>query len=272
MSDWTSRFAALHEHALTSLHYSEKIAAQILYPSSQLEDPCFNARPQLVDALGLGPKIKIAERSLYVHAETRALLHARRSTRGATLLVTDPFCPNCAKQIAWAGIARVIIDPHGFDKPYHHKNSEAFTNLSHAILAWAGVAVFVARGKHLERQVPNAPAIESMRRLDDTARLQVSGSWCGQRWIKARGVCFEGPAFTPKYDARIEAPIVALMKAKRKGLLPKTLETIVLSHWPDTPRSFIDGLELGLSRYKIVERNAPVWAADLTSIGISVES
>lgn len=261
-------FHDLRASAAESPHPTEKIAARILYPSGQSDSPRTNARPALIDALGIPQGTKIAGRSLYVHAETRAILHATRSTRGATLMVTDPFCPNCAKQIALAGISRVIVDRHGFQKLYYHKNEAAFAELSHAILAWAGVAVFVAEDGRLERQTHNAPVIKAARKMEDRAELRVSGSWWGRRRLQARGIAFEGPAFTGKYDARIEAPVAALMAAKRKALLPKTLEPVFLSHWPDTPRAFVDALELSIDRWRVEQRPAPDWAKTLEEFGV----
>lgn len=265
-------FHAVRQAAALSPHPTEKIAAQIVYSSGEAEEPRCNARPPIIEAMGIAPGTKIANRSLYVHAETRALLHARRSTRGATLIVTDPFCPNCAKQIAMAGIAKVVVDRQGFEKRYYQKNIAAFAELSHAILAWAGVAVYVANEDgSSERLIHNAPVIKSAMKMKDVARLRVSGSWCGTRWIVKRGIAFDGPAFTHKYDARIEAATVAIMTAKRKGLLPKSLQPLTISEWPDTPRVFIDALELGIENWRVLGGEKPAWTAELPSIGIKIE-
>lgn len=44
-----------------------------------------------------------------VHAEANALLYANRAdTRGATIYITDPPCPTCAKLLAAAGITRTV--------------------------------------------------------------------------------------------------------------------------------------------------------------------
>lgn len=49
-----------------------------------------------------------------VHAEANALLFARASVKGATLYCTDEPCGGCARLIAGAGIARVVVTPPGF--------------------------------------------------------------------------------------------------------------------------------------------------------------
>lgn len=43
-----------------------------------------------------------------IHAEQNALLYAGASCRGATIYVTDPPCPTCAKLLRGAGITRVV--------------------------------------------------------------------------------------------------------------------------------------------------------------------
>lgn len=47
-------------------------------------------------------------RCVAVHAEMNALLWARQSVAGATVYITDPPCPGCAKHLTAAGVARVV--------------------------------------------------------------------------------------------------------------------------------------------------------------------
>lgn len=42
------------------------------------------------------------------HAELNAIIFARGSCKGATIYITDPPCPGCAKAIRSAGITRVV--------------------------------------------------------------------------------------------------------------------------------------------------------------------
>jgi dCMP deaminase len=48
-------------------------------------------------------------RTWIVHAEQNALLHAPGDVRGGTLYCTLSPCPHCAKLVATAGIARVVV-------------------------------------------------------------------------------------------------------------------------------------------------------------------
>ena len=85
---------------------------------------------------------RIGESSGTIHAETACLLTAPRSV-GATLCVTDPFCPNCAKNIAEAGVRAVYIDHKGFGKDFARRREEDFRAMSLPVCRRAGVAVYV---------------------------------------------------------------------------------------------------------------------------------
>jgi dCMP deaminase len=94
----------------------------------------------------IGTDTMIGSCSGTVHAET-ACIFAAPYTDGASLCVTDPFCPNCAKNIVEAGIKTVYIDHKGFDKDWMGRREEAFESLSLAICRKAGVAVYELRRK-----------------------------------------------------------------------------------------------------------------------------
>ncbi len=267
MADWSTLFPLLREQALTSPHPTEKIAAQLILWPHRVQQPVTNARPKSINTRAMPLDLKIADRSLYAHAETRALLSSRGPVRGATLLVTDPFCPNCAKQIALAGIGRVIIDGAGFAKPYFIKNSDAFQRLSLSILAWFGVQAFTWDNEELIRLGPPGHVISDISLTPDYAELPCTGALFHQH-VRSRGLRFEGPVFTDKYDARVESLTATLMLLAKRGLSPDLSRPVILSDWPASPRPFIDALVHGYSQYQITGGDAPEWSGQLRDIGI----
>lgn len=89
----------------------------------------------------LGHDARIGNSSGTIHAETACLL-AAPVTEGASLCITDPFCPNCAKNIAEAGIRTIYIDHKGFDKDFAARRGEHFEDLSIKICEKAGVSIY----------------------------------------------------------------------------------------------------------------------------------
>ena len=90
----------------------------------------------------LGHEVRIGKSSGTIHAETAALLNTGFSTKNASICITDPFCPNCAKNIAEAGIAVIYIDHKGFEKDFWQRRSGTFDNMSMQIVEKAGIAVY----------------------------------------------------------------------------------------------------------------------------------
>lgn len=90
----------------------------------------------------LGPDTRIGNSSGTVHAETDCIVHAPAPTLGASLCITDPFCPNCAKNIAEAGVASIYIDHKGFDKDFFSRRSGHFATMSMRICEKAGINVY----------------------------------------------------------------------------------------------------------------------------------
>lgn len=132
----------------TSPHPSNKIAATIFshgadgQPFSVARTNCW---PQSVlDAFGMD--LDVGDSSGTIHAETAAIF-AAPATHGASLCVTDPFCPNCAKNIAEAGIKTIYIDHKGFDKDFAARRGGDFENMSMRVCERAGIAVYEIRRK-----------------------------------------------------------------------------------------------------------------------------
>lgn len=84
---------------------------------------------------------RIGNSSGTIHAETACIL-AAPYTKGASICVTDPFCPNCAKNIVEAGIKAVYIDHKGFIKDFAARRGHDFENMSLKIVERAGIAIF----------------------------------------------------------------------------------------------------------------------------------
>lgn len=93
-----------------------------------------------------GTETRIGNSSGTIHAETAVILDAP-CTQNASLCVTDPFCPNCAKNIAEAGIKTIYIDHKGFAKDFAARRGDDFEDMSMQICAGAGIGVYELRRK-----------------------------------------------------------------------------------------------------------------------------
>lgn len=122
-----------------SLHPENKIAATLFGDGWSLSRTN-HWPPAIYDKIG--PDKRIGNSSGTIHAETGCILHAPTATLGASLCITDPFCPNCAKNIAEAGITTIYIDHKGFDKDFFTRRSGHFTTMSMRICEKAGINVY----------------------------------------------------------------------------------------------------------------------------------
>ncbi|MAZ76702.1 MAG: deoxycytidylate deaminase [Micavibrio sp.] len=94
----------------------------------------------IADRIGLN--VKIGNSSGTIHAETACLTDISAPTEGASICITDPFCPNCAKNIAEAGIKNIYIDQRGFQKDFFKRRSDHFETMSMQIAERAGINVY----------------------------------------------------------------------------------------------------------------------------------
>lgn len=125
-----------------SPHPVNKIAATIFGHDRQGREFSIsrtNYWPELIEAR-MGTHEDIGDSSGTIHAETACILNAP-VTENASLCVTDPFCPNCAKNIAEAGIRTIYIDHKGFTKDFSARRGAAFQNMSMQICERAGISV-----------------------------------------------------------------------------------------------------------------------------------
>ena len=127
---------------LTSPHETNKIAAALFGTGPKGADFCvraINHWPDIISAK-IGRGTRIGNSSGTVHAEVSCILQAPL-TEGASICITDPFCPNCAKNIAEAGIKTIYIDHKGFDKEFAQRRADDLLDLSMRIVERAGIRV-----------------------------------------------------------------------------------------------------------------------------------
>lgn len=106
------------------------------------------------------PELRIGQSSQFLHAEVACVFSSDFATEGASLCVTDPFCPNCAKAICEAGIAHVYIDHKGLDKDFAKRRGDDFESLSLLMMEKAGIPVTIThrKEKRMEKLI-NPPVL-----------------------------------------------------------------------------------------------------------------
>lgn len=127
----------------SSTHATNKIAATLFGARADGEPFTISATNHWPNAIAtkIGTTERIGGSSGTVHAETACILQAP-VTLGAAICITDPFCPNCAKNIAEAGIKTIYIDHKGFEKDFALRRGDDFTTMSLRIVERAGIAVY----------------------------------------------------------------------------------------------------------------------------------
>lgn len=125
-----------------SHHPTNKIAAGI--SSNSVITLSANIKPQRLRFFEEGTRFGGA--SGYLHAETSCIFLTPK-TDGANLYVTDPFCPNCAKNIAEAGIKNIFVDHKGFAKDFAKRRGGDFENMSMKICDAAGINIYEVHRK-----------------------------------------------------------------------------------------------------------------------------
>jgi len=125
-----------------SAHPTNKIAACLWHEDRADHDVIHtNYWPQIIlDKIGVD--IKIGNASGTVHAETACILNSDFPTDGASIAISDPFCPNCAKNMAEAGIKNIYIDENGFNKDFFKRRGDHFDRMSMQICERAGINIY----------------------------------------------------------------------------------------------------------------------------------
>lgn len=129
---------------LTSPHPTNKIAASLF--TSDFTISRTNVWPEKIMQV-FGMDGRIGNSSGTIHAEVGCILAFPHPTEGASLCVTDPFCPNCAKNMAEAGIKHIYIDHKGFDKDFAQRRGDEYQSMSLRIAQRAGISVYEVRRK-----------------------------------------------------------------------------------------------------------------------------
>lgn len=168
---------------LTSEHETSRVAACVFNPADPSCAPvaAVNSRPACLHG-HFAWDARLGSSSQYVHAEVMALAHFKGALRGSHLCVTDPFCPNCAKNMAEAGVRTVYIDHKGFQKDFIARNGDEFASMSMLIAEKAGISVHMVNRKErsvtpiltqLAQTRPSPSAIEFFD-IDDGMTLEAA--------------------------------------------------------------------------------------------------
>lgn len=133
---------------LGSEHATSRVAACVFHPDHPEAAPAtgINSRPDCLKA-HFAWDARLGSSSQFVHAEVSALGKFYGPYRGAHLCVTDPFCPNCAKAMAEAGVRTIYIDHKGFQKDFIARNGDEFQSMSMLIAEKAGISVYMVNRK-----------------------------------------------------------------------------------------------------------------------------
>lgn len=163
------------ENPFMAMQAAVDIISQSRHPTSKVAASIFKERDGVSatnywpDAIlkTFGIEEEIGNSSGTVHAETACIMMADFATNGASLCITDPFCPNCAKNIAEAGIKKIYIDHKGFDKDFFQRRGGHFDTMSMYICEKAGISVYELWRKD-ERMVPIYEAPKNYIPADDS--------------------------------------------------------------------------------------------------------
>ena len=128
-----------------SPHPVNKVSACLFFEDDAICST--NLWPASIDEK-LGRETRIGNSSGTVHAETACIFKSDQATDGASMAITDPFCPNCAKNIVEAGIKYAYIDHKGFEKEFWGRRAGHFKNMSMEIMARGGVSVYEVNRKN----------------------------------------------------------------------------------------------------------------------------
>lgn len=267
----------------TSEHHANKIAACLFTDTDMIAR--VNHRPSRFIA-AFTPDIRMGKSSQFVHSEVSCIHAFDQETEGASLCVTDPFCPNCAKGIVEAGIKHVYIDHKGLDKDFAQRRGEEFENLSLFMMEKAGINVSIIHRKdkkiepllapQIQTRAAGASAIEFFDIADELTlkdmihsfrNRQPHGSWACARIQESNGklsgiLVFESlptgitpqefkekKDFSPKYGLTIDPINRLLFYLKRKNLT--LLNNHIGSNLFPSSRALVNAMGFGIERLTI---------------------
>ena len=262
------------------------IVGQSPHPTNKIAASLFNDRTLITRTndypsailKNIGTETRIGNSSGSVHAEVNAILEFPMATHDASLCITDPFCPNCAKNIAEAGIKNIYIDHKGFEKDFFIRNDDEFEHMSLRIIARAGINVYKVERKE-NHITPIHLAPDDFRVIEDNPiKIREIGEHCTikdwnnknriihPRWGSAIARNDDGESFgmiasahpaigyskeivptalTGKYNFYTEPLNRLLMGAKRYGLMLDPAQ-IYMAQVP-TAREFVNFIAAGFN-------------------------
>ena len=136
-----------------SEHPTNKIASCLFNDDDFVTSTNYRHQP-LIDNFPLGEKL--GSSSQYIHSEIGCTFKAPFHVTGASLCITDPMCPNCAKAIASLCIKHVYIDHKGMEKDFIKRRGNDFETMSLLMMdrACIGVSIIHRKDKKLETILP----------------------------------------------------------------------------------------------------------------------
>ena len=155
--------------ALSGPHPVNKIGATLFHDDWHISRT--NYWPAPIEQI-IGREHDIGNSSGTLHAETACILNAPAATEGAALCITDPFCPNCAKNIAEAGIKMIYIDHKGFGKDFFRRRGGDFETMSMRICTHAGISVYKLRRDEKSIETIYEPPSDFMPPEDSPLQLK----------------------------------------------------------------------------------------------------
>jgi len=156
-----------------SAHPTSKVAATV-FGSDHQKEPFYVARTNyypaaFIDVVPIDEKI--GNSSPTVHAETAALMNVPVA-EGASICVTDLFCPNCAKNITEAGIHSVYIDHKGYEKDFAARRIADFESMSIALCKRAGVNVYKIFRKEKRMETIHKVSDDFILKVDSPVQIE----------------------------------------------------------------------------------------------------
>lgn len=104
---WDNRYLALAEHISCWSKDQTKVGAVIVDTQNRVISTGFNGLPRNISDT---EEIYAVGTRVVLHAETNAILFAKRDLSNCTMYVSMPTCALCAAHIIQAGIAKVVVN------------------------------------------------------------------------------------------------------------------------------------------------------------------
>ncbi len=143
------------KNAPTLLDYKYNIAAVLFNEGTQVViSAARNDLPESFNGV-FPPTEEIGDSGTTIHAEILCLDGAKALVEGASIMVTDPLCPNCMKSVIAAGVKKIYITEDGFTQGNWYNSADEngverqryFDDVSLKLAAYAGVQVCKIGGK-----------------------------------------------------------------------------------------------------------------------------